>query len=228
LRGASDKALEADIRIIGGHTVEDTEPKYGLAVTGTVDPARVLTNNRARIGDKLILTKPLGVGIICTALKRKMASEGLARRVIAVMGELNRIAAECMLRHDVSACTDVAGFGLLGHLKEMTTGSGVDAIVRGAAVPVIPEALDLARAGMVPGGNANNLAFIASHVEWGREITPPMQAVLSDAQTSGGLLIAVHADACDRLLADLHAHGTPSAVNIGEVTSAGRGSIRVR
>jgi cysteine desulfurase NifS/selenium donor protein len=227
LRGASDKAAEAGISIIGGHMVEDTEPKYGLAVTGIVDPARVLTNSRARPGDKLILTKPLGVGIICTALKRQMAGEGLAKLVVAVMAELNRVSAECMRRFDVSACTDVTGFGLLGHLKEMTTGSGVDAIVRGAAVPIIPEAVDLARAGMVPGGTENNLAFVAPYVEWGRKIAPPMRAVLSDAQTSGGLLIAVHPDACDHLLADLHTHGIASATCIGEVTSSGRGTIRV-
>ena len=140
LRGALDAAAEAGVSILGGHTVDDTEPKYGLAVSGIIDPDRIITNAAARPGDTLILTKPLGVGIMATAMKRGLADEAAAARVVAVMRALNRIAAETMLQYSVNACTDITGFGLLGHLREMTIASGVDAEIWLDRLPTIPEA----------------------------------------------------------------------------------------
>ncbi|MCK4856780.1 MAG: selenide, water dikinase SelD [candidate division Zixibacteria bacterium] len=227
LRGANDKAAEAGISIIGGHTVDDTEPKYGLAVTGKVDPAKVFTNDKARIGDKLILTKPIGLGIISTAIKRQLADQALVEKVIAIMSALNQAAAAVMVRYDVSACTDVTGFGLLGHLSEMTTGSGVDAVIYADKVPLIEKALSFVEAGIVPGGTENNLEYVADRVNWPESISPTKRVLLCDAQTSGGLLIAVSPTDAEKLLSALHREGVGEATIIGEITAQGKGNIRV-
>jgi selenide,water dikinase len=227
LQGAADKAAQAGISIIGGHTVDDTEPKYGLAVSGIVDPNRILRNNTARAGDKLILSKPLGTGIISTAIKRQMADEALIRKVIGIMSYLNDVAAETMLRYDVSSVTDVTGFGLLGHLKEMTVGSGVNARIDSQAVPLIGEAVGFASSGVIPGGTENNLDYVAPFVKWDDGISRVLRYVLCDAQTSGGLLIAVLASESEKLLADLKAGGIVDASIIGEITGIGDGMITV-
>lgn len=228
LEGAADKAKEAGISIIGGHTVDDNEPKYGLAVSGVVDPRRILTNNRARVGDRLILTKPIGLGIITTAIKRQMTDDAVGARAIAIMSALNGAASEALEQFDISACTDVTGFGLLGHLLEMTRGSAVTATVFADTVPIIPEAPALAQSGAIPGGTENNLDYVASSVIWDDRIPRITRFILCDAQTSGGLLIAVKAEEAEALLASLRERGVQEAAVIGEITGKGDGAITVR
>lgn len=227
LKGAADKAAEAGISIIGGHTVDDTEPKYGLAVTGIVDPAKIRKNNTARTGDRLILTKPIGTGIISTAIKRQLVDNDLRDRVIKIMSTLNAKAAETMTRYDVSACTDVTGFGLLGHLKEMTLGSKMNARINSAAVHFIPEAVGLASSGIVPGGTENNLEYVSPFVVWTPGIANVTKILLADAQTSGGLLIAVEKNQADAMLRELREIGISEAAIIGEITGPGKGEITV-
>ena len=228
LKGAHDKANEAGINILGGHTVEDNEPKFGLVVTGTIDPNHVLTNDRAQPGDAIILTKPIGLGIISTAIKRGMSSIELANKVAAVMSMLNRSASEAMLKVGANACTDVTGFGLLGHLKEMTRSSRVNAVVYLSKVPVIEEARKLAAAGAIPGGTLANQDFVADTVEWDERISHIGKLILCDAQTSGGLIIALPVNQKDELLAMLREKGVTESAHIGEFTEPGEGKILVK
>jgi len=227
LRGALDKAAEAGISVIGGHTVDDTEPKFGLAVTGVVHPDRVLRNSTARAGDALVLTKPLGVGIISTALKRGLADEATARQAAELMATLNRDAAEAMAEVGAHACTDITGFGLLGHLREMSAGSGMDVTISAGAIPMLPAAQEFAAADVVPGGTLNNLAHVEPHVTFAPGVSRVVQLILADAQTSGGLLISLPAGRVDALLAALHARGVGDAASIGRVTAPGPGHITV-
>lgn len=227
LKGGVAKAKEADVCIVGGHTIDDPEPKYGLSVTGVIDPHRIVRNSRARAGDLLVLTKPLGVGIITTGIKRGLSSPELITKVTEVMAALNREAAEAMLEVGVDACTDVTGFGLLGHLWEMTSGSGVGATVRLGHIPVMGEAWELVRKEVVPGGTRANHKFLQGNVIW-EQISPEEQLVLSDAQTSGGLLIAVTPENSGRLLEKLHERGVLETAVIGEITSDDPPRIRVR
>lgn len=227
LQGAADKAAEAGISIIGGHTVDDTEPKYGLAVTGTVDPNKVLTNSKARVGDKLILTKPLGLGIISTAIKRGLTEPALVDKVTAIMATLNNVAADVASRYDISACTDITGFGLLGHLSEMTIASGVKATIRAASVPLIAEAVGFASAGVIPGGTENNMEFVSGKVTWSDSVTRVNRLLLCDAQTSGGLLLAVKPDQADQILAELKSKQIVDAAIIGEIKASGQGMMAV-
>ncbi len=226
LDGALAKAKEAGITIIGGHSIEDTEPKYGLAVTGVVHTDRILRNSGARPGDRIVLTKPIGTGIIATAMKRGVADGDITERAIAVMSELNRAAAEAAADCAATACTDVTGFGLLGHLKEMTEGSGVDAEIRVDAVPVIPGTRELAAADIVPGGTINNHAFVSPVVDWDPSVSRTDQLLLCDAQTSGGLLIAVNEKDAAKLMGILEGRGVGTAI-IGIFTGAGAGRIHV-
>jgi selenide,water dikinase len=226
LRGGVDKAAEAGVPVVGGHSIDDAEPKYGLAVTGLVHPDRVVRNVGARVGDRLFLTKPLGAGIVSTAIKRGLAGPSLVARAVEVMATLNRAASEAMLAHGPSAATDVTGFGLLGHLYELTVGSGVAARVRAGAVPVQPGVRDLARDDVVPGGTKRNHAALEGIVRWAPGIALADQMVLADAQTSGGLLIAVPAERAAALGRALEAAGTPVAAEIGEVVP-GDGWIEV-
>jgi len=228
LLGALDKAAEAGVSVIGGHTVDDTEPKYGMAVTGVVHPDRVVTNAAARPGDQIVLTKPIGTGIIATAVKRGLADEATTQQAIALMAALNRDAAEAMVEVGVSACTDVTGFGLLGHLREMAAGAEVDAVIYADRVPVLEAARTFAGANVVPGGTRDNLAFVESHVNWGEDISEVQKLVLADAQTSGGLLIAVSTEKLEALLAALAERGVAEAAHIGEFTMPGPGRIAVR
>jgi cysteine desulfurase NifS/selenium donor protein len=227
LQGALDKAAEAGVSIIGGHTVDDTEPKFGLAVTGVVAPEKVLRNSTARPGDALVLTKALGTGIISTAVKRGLADEATAQQAAELMATLNRTAAEAMLQIGANACTDITGFGLLGHLREMAAGSGVDVIIHAGAVPTLQAAWAFAGAGIVPGGTLNNLAYVEGHVSFAPGVSRVAQLVLADAQTSGGLLISLPADRAGELLAALQERGVRGAGLIGEVTSQGTGHIVV-
>jgi selenium donor protein len=227
LAGAAAVASEAGISILGGHTVDDSEPKFGLAVTGVVHPDRVLTNSTAREGDALVLTKPIGTGILATAVKRGDAGPEVAERIVSVMRQLNRSAAEAMVEVGVSACTDVTGFGLLGHLREMAVASGLDAGIDAASVPIIEPAREMAAADIVPGGTLENLAHVSPHVDFAPHLSRVDRILLADAQTSGGLLISVPEARCDRLLTLLAARGVVDARRIGSFTGAGAGRIRV-
>jgi selenide,water dikinase len=225
LRGGQDKAHEAGIHIVGGHSVDDPEPKYGLCVTGLVDPRRVLRNQGARAGDALLLTKPLGIGIATTAIKRGLASAELVRRITEQMAELNRRASEVLREpaFQVHALTDVTGFGLLGHLRSMLAASGVGARLRAAAVPVLPEARPLAEKGAIPGGTRANLRFVLENgVRFAPELDEVAQLVLADAQTNGGLLASLPREKAEECAAALRAAGCPATAVIGEVVE-GRG-----
>ena len=215
LRGGYDKVYEAGCLITGGHSIFDDEPKYGLAVTGFVHPDRVLTNSGARPGDVLLLTKPLGVGVLSTAHKGGMASEEGMALAYRLMTTLNRAARDVLVKYRVHACTDVTGFSLLGHLLEMAQGSGVRAVVHADRVDVIPEALELARLGVLPEGMYRNRSFAAPWVDPG-EVPLHRQDVLYDPQTAGGLLAAVDPDDAEAAWEELR-DCVPSAQRIGEM-----------
>ena len=224
LHGGASKAAEAGIPILGGHSIDDPEPKYGLVALGTVRPDRVVSNVGARPGDALLLTKPLGIGIITTAIKRGLATDATVERVVALMSTLNRAASEAMLASQaVHAATDVTGFGLIGHLSEMLAGGDVGAQVEAAAVPVLEEAWDFVRQDVVPGGTRRNLSSVAGLVDWSERLSDDQRLVLADAQTSGGLLMAVPPAKAAALLAELQARGVDGAAQIGQFTErAGR------
>jgi len=221
LQGGADKVREAGAAIVGGHSIDDPEPKYGLVVTGLVHPQKVVTNARAQVGDDLVLTKPLGLGIITTGIKLERVSAEAVDRAVRVMTTLNKSAAEAMVEVGVHACTDVTGFGLLGHLHEMTSGSGVAARISLQAVPVLPEAWALVKEGICPGGTKRNHQALEGKVTWAPGITEEAQLVLCDAQTSGGLLIAVSKDKSPTLIAALQAAQTLAAARIGEIIADG-------
>ena len=226
LRGGLDKVREAGIDILGGHSIDDHEPKYGLAVTGTVHPDRVRRNRGGRPGDRLVLTKPLGTGVITTAIKHQVAPPESAAAAIEGMLRLNRDAADAMARVEVHAATDVTGFGLLGHLHSMARASGVAARIQAASVPLLPGAEMLADSGEVPGGTRSNERFLASRVRWPANLPPARQILLCDAQTSGGLLLAVPETEVDRLLSALTAKRVTGVV-VGQLTEGDAGSIVV-
>lgn len=227
LRGGATKLEEAGTALGGGHSIEDLEPKYGLAVTGIVHPERMVTNSGARVGDLLILTKPLGIGIITTGIDRQLVNGDVIARVTSMMMQLNRAASEAMLAVGVRACTDVSGFGLLGHLREMAEASGVGARINWKAVPVIDAAWGLIEQDCIPDGTRNNLNYLADYVEWRPTVPSVARVALCDAQTSGGLLIAAPPKRSEKLLAALRQNGVSSAAVIGEITSAPKGRIRV-
>ncbi len=227
LRGGADKAKEAGIDIVGGHSVDDNEPKYGLCVTGFVHPDSVWKNVGARPGDKLVLTKPLGIGVITTALRAGKASEEVARRAIETMLVLNRSAAEAAAEIGVHACTDITGFGLLGHLREMLSAGNVAARVELSAVPILDGARDLAEEGFVPGGTCRNKQSLDPRITYDGSIGPEDRLLLCDAQTSGGLLFAVPAEKSQQLASALTAAGTLAATEIGEVLEGRPGNIDV-
>jgi selenium donor protein len=228
LLGASDKAAEAGISILGGHTVEDTEPKFGMVVTGWVHPEKVLTNAGAKPGDVLVLTKPIGTGIISTAVKRGLADEQTATTAREIMATLNAGTAEVMEKFHVNACTDVTGFGLLGHLKEMVEASGIKAEIYAEKVPLIEGMIELAAAGTIPGGTKNNLEFVGSVVEWDAGISDLIKNILCDAQTSGGLLVSLPEKEAGDFIKALLTEKNISGVAIGRVVSEGTGRIVVR
>lgn len=207
LVGGSDKAREAGVLIVGGHTVDDEEPKYGLAVTGVVRPGSEVTNAGAMAGDDLVLTKPLGTGIITTAGKQGAADADTLARAVEVMGALNKAASEAMVEVGANACVDVTGFGFLGHLRGMTRASGVSARVSLGALPFIEGAVALAESGVAPGGTHRNLQSLEGDVSWDGAISDVEKILLADAQTSGGLLISVRPNKTAALLAALNARG---------------------
>jgi selenide,water dikinase len=206
VRGGGEVAREAGAAILGGHSIDDPEPKYGLCVVGEVEPGAVIRNGTAEAGDALVLTKPLGTGIIATGIKAGAAPPAVVAAAVASMTTLNRAASEAMRRHGVRACTDVTGYGLLGHLREMAVASGVSARVHASAVPLLPGLGPLLAAGHVPGGTHRNLADLADVVEWDGA-PESTRTVLADAQTSGGLLIALSPGDAESLVAELGAVG---------------------
>jgi selenide,water dikinase len=226
LRGGSEVAREAGVPTLGGHTIDDPEPKYGLVAVGEVDPARMVTNDRARAGDALVLTKPIGSGVVATAVKQGAAPAAVIAEAVRVMSTLNRAAAEAMVRAEVRAATDVTGFGLLGHLHKMLRASGVSARIESAQVPLLPGARALAEAGHVPGGTRRNLEDLASHLDVADTVDDVTRTLLADAQTSGGLLMSVPPQSVQALLADL-AGSVPSAVIVGAVGDGEPGRIAV-
>jgi selenide,water dikinase len=218
LEGGAAKAREAGIDIVGGHTIKTDEPIYGLAVTGLVHPDRVVTNAGGKPGDVLFLTKPLGIGIVTTAAKQDKDSEGAISEAITLMTTLNRSACDAMLEVGVHAATDVTGFGLLGHLRNVTLASGTGAEIRSSAVPVLPAARRYVAEGIAPGGSHANHRFLSELVELG--VSRDEQLLLCDAQTSGGLLIAVPEARADALERELVRRGVPAAARIGRLTES--------
>ena len=222
LVGGSDKAREAGVLIVGGHTVDDEEPKYGLAVTGVVRPGSEVTNAGAEPGDYLVLTKPLGTGIITTAGKQGAADADTLARAVEVMGELNKAASEAMVEVGVNACVDVTGFGFLGHLRGMTRASGVSARVFLDYIPFIDGAVELAESGVAPGGTHRNLQSLEGDVVWDGAISDVEKILLADAQTSGGLLISVSPDRADELTDALSDRGVDPVSAVGIVGGTDR------
>jgi selenide,water dikinase len=227
MRGGHDKMEEAGCALLGGHSIADDEIKFGYAVTGTVHPDRILTNSGARPGDVLILTKPIGTGVIATALKRGIAAAEHVDAAVASMLTLNRRACEVMLRYPVHGCTDITGFGLLGHGREMAQGSGVTLEIDHSKVLWLPGALEYAAAGAIPGGLKNNREFVSCAVEIVEPVPPDVEDLLYDPQTSGGLLIAAAAARAEDLAGELRREGVAATI-VGRVVERRAKAIEVR
>lgn len=227
LRGGLDKMREAGVVLVGGHSVEDKELKYGLSVTGFIHPQRVLTKRNLALGDRLILTKPLGTGIINTAVKGGLAGGEIVDSVTRLMAALNRDAAEIMRDYPVHACTDITGFGLLGHMAEMVADSTLGMEIFADRVPIIPEALEFAAMGLVPGGAHKNREFRERMVDFSPSLDNVFRDLLFDPQTSGGLLICVAQEAAEDLLAKLKEKAPDQAAIIGKVVANPKGRIWV-
>lgn len=227
LLGGLSKLKEAGVALVGGHTVEDPEIKYGLSVTGIVHPSRILSNAKARPGDHLVLTKPLGTGIISTALKGRMASDEAIKTMVESMTTLNRNASEAMQVLGAHACTDITGFGFVGHALEMVKASGVGMMIRSEKIPVFPEAMEYARLGLIPGGGVANWDFFSCHMDVDSHVPPLLMDLLYDPQTSGGLLISLPAGQAKKLVATLHQEGNRDARIVGEVVDEPQGRIRI-
>ena len=225
LQGGYAKAAEAECLIVGGHTVDDPEPKYGLSVIGVVEPGQQVSNAGARPGDVLVLSKPIGTGIITTAGKQGVVAPDVMAGAVATMAALNRPAAQAMQRVGVNAATDVTGFGLLGHLKSMVKGSGVAAEVSLSALPVLPGVRELLANGVAPGGTHRNVSSVNDVVSWDSSLTDEDRLLLCDAQTSGGLLMSVPANKSDALIAALQDEGAPCAAVVGRITDGPAGAI---
>lgn len=228
IQGGIDKMKEARVALVGGHSIEDKELKYGLSVTGFVHPKRVLSKKNLMAGDRLILTKPVGTGIVNTAIKGGLASPETTMFVTRLMAALNRDAANVMEAYPVHACTDITGFGLLGHLAEMVLGSGKGIELDSREVPFIPEALDYAAMGLIPAGAYKNREFRSPMIQFSPDVERSFQDLFFDPQTSGGLLICVEHHAADQLCAALHQKGVSHAAIIGRVVETPVGKILVR
>lgn len=227
MAGAAEVAREAGCLLLGGHSIDDAEPKFGLAVTGEVHPDHLMTNAAGRAGDYLVLTKPLGTGLLTTALKRDRLTEEEIAPAIASMRALNAGAARAARGAGVRAATDITGFGLLGHLGNILAGSKLAAELWMENLPVLEHARQIADEGMVPGGTARNLAAASAVTTYDADVTPAERILLSDAQTSGGLLLAVRPERLDELLAELKQEGTPAMAVIGRLVKGEIGTIRV-
>ena len=226
LNGGVDIAKEAGIPILGGHTIKDKEPKYGMVVTGEVHPDKLTRNDTAQVGDLLVLTKPLGTGIISTAIKRGVANENIMNTAIDTMRTLNKSAAEAMAEVGVNACTDITGYGLLGHLLEMCKGSNVSATIEFDSMPFIKGVFELAQEGVIPGGTKLNLEFVQDDINSAEHLAEFQLHMLADAQTSGGLLISVSTNKAEALVNALKSNGPLASHIIGEVQS-NDGNVKV-
>ena len=228
LRGGAEKAKEAGCLIVGGHTISDKEPKYGMAVTGIVEPGKQLTNDNAQAGDALVLTKPLGTGAITSAAKAGQADPEVLRTAIRHMVTLNRAAAEAAMEVGSTACTDVTGFSLLGHLRGMAQASGVGATIFNSKVPLIPGAYELAvERGLITDGTNRNREYLDECVTWSDGLPEDLWKILYDPQTSGGLLLSVPQAKADELVRALHGKGVTDAVIVGKITSDNPGVVHV-
>ena len=225
LLGGLEKMREAEVVLVGGHSVDDLELKYGLSVTGAIHPQKVLLKETSKPGDRLILTKPLGTGIISTAVKAEMASREAAGLISKSMSTLNRKASEVIQEVGANACTDITGFGLLGHAAEMIENTDVGMVIYAEVVPVFPEAEELAAMGLIPGGLYRNRDFRKSIIEFQPDVSQFRMDILFDPQTSGGLLISVSESKAQDMLDRLHQAGVAKAAIIGEVVSNPRGKI---
>ena len=225
LQGGYAKAAEAECLIVGGHTVDDPEPKYGLSVIGTVEPGKQVSNAGAKAGDTLVLSKPIGTGIITTAGKQGVVDPDVMAGAVQTMAALNRPAAEAMREVGVNAATDITGFGLMGHLRSMVKGSGVAAEINLGALPVLPGTRELLDQGVAPGGTHRNLSSVEDVVTWDPALTDLDKLLLCDAQTSGGLLMSVPAGRAHALVAALRDHGAACAEIVGRVTDGPAGTI---
>jgi len=225
LRGGNDKVVEAGACLVGGHSVDDNEPKYGLCVNGVVHPDRIITNAGAKIGDGLVLTKPLGSGVLFNAVRAgKFSGRELEQNILPIIASLNGIAMEKALSYDLHGCTDITGFGILGHLLEVAQGSGVHAIIDYRSLSFYDGAVAMYKKGQTTGSNRANRALLARHpLVIGRSLSHPEEELLYDPQTSGGLLLALPKDEVPQLLRDLHAAGVEHAVRIGEIVEGGVG-----
>jgi selenide,water dikinase len=221
LRGGSEKAREAGVVVVGGHSVADEEVKFGMAVTGVIDPRRIVRNVGARVGDALVLTKALGTGVLMTAFKRDALNPEHYTSAVNSMVQLNADAATIMLNHEVHAATDVTGFGLLGHAFKMADGSNVTLVFEESDLPLLQGALDQVRAGMIPGGGTRNREYYVPHVKVSDEVSEEMVALAFDPQTSGGLLISVPESQSVAMLAELHKTECTDAAIVGRVEPRG-------
>ena len=228
LKGGYDKAAEAGCLIVGGHTVDDSEPKYGLSVVGLIEPGKEVSNAKAQPGDVLVLTKPIGTGIITTGCKQGITPDDILKNAVDVMATLNKGAAEAMMRVGINSCTDITGFGLMGHLRGMTRGSKVGAIINASDVPVLPGVWDLLEKNVVPGGTFRNMNGVEDSVDWDESLTDQQRLLMCDAQTSGGLLISVTKDKVEKLLSELEISGVETRVIVGEITAENSGRILVK
>jgi len=226
LKGGADAAREAQVSIIGGHTMRDKEIKYGMAVTGTIDPDRIVTNAGARPGNRLVLTKPIGSGVITTALRVKAVPDGVMDIVTKSMAAFNMHAAEAMVRLGASAATDITGYGLVGHSLEMARGSKLTFVFDTGQIPLHPSAVDLAKEGYLPAGSYANKNFFSKHVGMDEYIPEELGDLFFDAQTSGGLLIALAPEAADALVVELHGLGVSDAAVVGDVQEFDGKSLR--
>jgi len=227
LKGGIDKMMEAGVTLVGGHSIDDAELKYGLSVTGVVDPRHMVTNSGAKAGDKLILTKPLGTGIIGTALKAGKADKELVARVTKYMARLNKKASVLMREVGVHACTDITGFGFLGHACQLAENSGLGIKVNSSSVPIFPEVEKFVKQSLIPGGLGRNRDFYAKKIEFSKQVPDYLRYVLFDPQTSGGLLISLAAGDAAVLVAKLKKAGIAEAAIVGEIVSKPAGKIIV-
>ncbi len=226
LKGGIDKMKEAGVTLVGGHSIDDAELKYGLSVTGTVHPEHLVTNSGAKVGDKLILTKPLGTGIISTALKAGKASKETIAKVTKYMTALNKQASELMQEVGAHACTDITGFGFLGHACQLAQSSQVGIKVNSGSVPILTEAREFAKKGLCPGGLGRNREFYGRLVEFSN-VPDYIRDILFDPQTSGGLLISLAPETAELLMSKLQKAGVQDAAIIGEIISKPVGKILV-
>jgi len=227
LKGGSDKAKEAKVAIIGGHTVKTKEPLYGLAVTGVIHPEKIIRNSGVKLGDVLVLTKPLGLGIITTGIKQGKVPPKLEKKISEIMSTLNKSASEAMIEVGVNACTDITGFGLLGHLWEMVCESNVVARLNFSQIPILDEVWDLVNNKVVPGGTLSNLKFVSDKVDWDDNISEEKKIILADAQTSGGLLISCPEEKGEKLLKNLKSKSVKEPRIIGQIIEDKKCRIKV-